>query len=254
MNSESDIVLITGASSGIGRAIARSLSQENYRLILCGRNAERLEETAAYCRSHTLVHTLCFDVSDKDEVQKQFEQLPEEWKSISVLINNAGNAHGLDPVYDADTKDWDAMIDSNIKGLLYISAHCMPVMKAKGRGHIINISSVAARMVYPGGTVYCATKKAVDTITDGMRTELTAFGIKVSSVQPGAVETAFSSVRFKNDKVRAEAVYQGYEALRAEDIADAVRYILSVPERVNIAEMCIYPKAQADPKTIYRNL
>lgn len=244
--------VITGASSGIGRAIAYQMAEKKYRLILCGRNLPRLQETLAYCQAKTDCISLVFDVSKEDEVKNAFHELPEDWKDIDILINNAGNAHGLDPLCEGKSADWDAMIDSNVKGLLYVSAAVIPGMQKRQSGHIVNISSVAARQTYAKGVVYCATKKAVDTLSEGMRIELTEFGIKVTNIQPGAVETQFSLIRFKNDTEKAAQVYQGYEALHAEDIADAVMYAVEVPDRVSIAEICIYPKAQAEPRTIYR--
>ena len=186
------------------------------------------------------------------EVQKAIQSFPDDWKNIDILINNAGNAHGLDSLANGNIDDWEAMIDGNVKGLLYVSQPIIQIMQAKNAGHIVNISSVAARQTYANGVVYCASKKAVDVISEGMRIELTEFGIKVTNIQPGAVETDFSKVRFKGDEERAKTVYSGYEALKAEDIADAISYCINAPERVSIAELCIYPKAQAEPRMIYR--
>ncbi len=245
-------VLITGATSGIGKATAQLLAKQNYRLIICGRRTQVLEELKNELTTLTEVFSLKFDVRYKDEVHAALNSIPEEWKDIDVLINNAGNAHGLDPLSEGKEEDWDAMMDGNVKGLLYVSQPIIKEMKAKNKGHIVNIRSVAARQTYPNGVVYCASKKAVDTISEGMRIELTSFGIKVTNIQPGAVETDFSMVRFKGDEQKADAVYAGYEPLIAEDIADAIAYCINAPDRVSIAEMCIYPKAQADPKTIYR--
>ena len=195
---------------------------------------------------------MVFDVRNQQEVQNAINSLPEDWKNIDVLVNNAGNAHGLEPISDANISDWDAMMDGNVKGLLYVSQPIIKLMKANNSGHIVNISSVAARQTYANGTVYCASKKAVDVISEGMRLELTEFGIKVTNVQPGAVETDFSKIRFKGDEERATTVYAGYEPLIAEDIADAISYCVNAPDRVSIAEICIYPKAQAEPRTIYK--
>jgi len=245
-------ILITGATSGIGKATAELFAKQGYRLILCGRRAEVLNEIEFQLSQLTEIFSLTFDVRDKEAVNNAIESLPEEWKNIDILINNAGNAHGLEPISDADPDDWDAMIDGNVKGLLYVSQPISKKMKERKTGHIVNISSVAARQTYAGGTVYCASKSAVDVISEGMRLELTEFDIKVTNVQPGAVETDFSKVRFKGDEARASAVYAGYEALKAEDIADAVSYCVNAPDRVSIAEICIYPKAQAEPRTIYR--
>ncbi len=200
----------------------------------------------------TEVYSLFFDVRNQEEVENAINSLPEEWKNIDVLVNNAGNAHGLESISEGNIADWDAMMDGNVKGLLYVSQPIIKIMKARNTGHIINISSVAARQTYANGVVYCASKRAVDVISEGMRIELTEFGIKVTNIQPGAVETDFSKVRFKGDEQRAATVYAGYEALKAEDIADAISYCVNAPERVSIAELCIYPKAQAEPRTIYK--
>ena len=247
-------IFITGATSGIGKATAVLLAQQKNRLILCGRNQTVLDELKTELSKETEVFTLRFDVRNSDEVFAAINSLPEEWKNIDVLINNAGNAHGLDSLADGNIEDWNAMMDGNVKGLLYVSQPIIKLMKEKQNGQIINISSVAARQTYAGGVVYCASKKAVDTISEGMRIELTEFGIRVTNIQPGAVETDFSKVRFKGDDERAATVYAGYEPLLAEDIADAIAYCINVPERVSVSDMTIYPKAQAEPRTIYRNI
>ncbi|MEJ8591296.1 SDR family NAD(P)-dependent oxidoreductase [Riemerella anatipestifer] len=245
-------VFITGATSGIGKATAELLAQQGYRLIICGRRAEVLEELKENLSLKTEVYALVFDVRNADEVERSITSLPENFKDIDILINNAGNAHGLEPLSDGNISDWDMMMDANVKGLLYVSKPIISRMKEAKKGHVINISSVAARQTYANGVVYCASKRAVDVISEGMRIELTSFGIKVTNIQPGAVETDFSKVRFKGDEERAKAVYEGYEALKAEDIADAIAYCINTPERVSIAELCIYPKAQAEPRTICR--
>ncbi|MDN5626500.1 NADP-dependent 3-hydroxy acid dehydrogenase YdfG [Epilithonimonas bovis DSM 19482] len=247
-------IFITGATSGIGKATAVLLAQQKNRLILCGRNQTVLDELKTELSKETEVFTLRFDVRNSDEVFAVINSLPEEWKNIDVLINNAGNAHGLDSLADGNIEDWNAMMDGNVKGLLYVSQPIIRLMKAQQNGQIINISSVAARQTYAGGVVYCASKKAVDTISEGMRIELTEFGIRVTNIQPGAVETDFSKVRFKGDEAKAATVYAGYEPLVADDIADAIAYCINVPERVSVAEMTIFPKAQAEPRTIYRKL
>lgn len=247
-------IFITGATSGIGKATAVLLAQQKNRLILCGRNQTVLDELKTELSKETEVFTLRFDVRNSDEVFAAINSLPEEWKNIDVLINNAGNAHGLDSLADGNIEDWNAMMDGNVKGLLYVSQPIIRLMKAQQNGQIINISSVAARQTYAGGVVYCASKKAVDVISEGMRIELTEFGIRVTNIQPGAVETDFSKVRFKGDEAKAATVYAGYEPLVADDIADAIAYCINVPERVSVAEMTIYPKAQAEPRTIYRKL
>ena len=245
-------IFITGATSGIGKATAILLAQQKNRLIICGRNKTVLEELKSELSKETEVTTLSFDVRNSDDVFATINLLPQSWKNIDVLINNAGNAHGLDPISDGNIHDWDAMMDGNVKGLLYVSQPIIRLMKENKNGQIINISSVAARQTYANGVVYCASKKAVDTISEGMRLELTQFGIRVTNIQPGAVETDFSKVRFKGDEAKADAVYAGYEPLVAGDIADAIAYCINVPERVSVAEMTIYPKAQAEPRTIYR--
>lgn len=243
---------ITGATSGIGKAIAEKFAEEGKQLILCGRREEILKKLQEELSGKTEVITLKFDVRNREEVENAINSLPDHWKNIDILINNAGNAHGLDPISDGNCDDWDAMMDGNVKGLLYVSKPIISLMKSQNSGHIVNISSVAARQTYANGVVYCASKKAVDVISEGMRIELTEFGIKVTNIQPGAVATDFSMVRFKGDEERSKEVYAGYDALLAEDIADAVSYCVNAPERVSIAELCIYPKAQAEPRMIYR--
>jgi 3-hydroxy acid dehydrogenase / malonic semialdehyde reductase len=241
--------LITGATSGIGEATARTLAKD-YRLILCGRRAERLAQLTS--ELNTEVFTLSYDVRHQQEVKNAFAELPETWKKIDVLINNAGNAHGLSPIQDADTTDWDAMIDINVKGLLYVSHEIIPGMVQQKSGHIVNISSVAGIEVYPNGNVYCASKHAVDAITKGMRLDLNPHGIKVTSISPGLVQTEFSEVRFKGDKARAAKVYEGYEPLQPTDIADTIQFILSRPAHVMIADLLIFPTAQASSTVVNR--
>ena len=202
-------IFITGATSGIGKATAEIFAKQGHRLIICGRRKEVLDNLQIQLSNFTDVYSLVFDVRNQQEVQNAINSLPEEWKNIDVLVNNAGNAHGLEPISDANISDWDAMMDGNVKGLLYVSQPIIKLMKANNSGHIVNISSVAARQTYANGTVYCASKKAVDVISEGMRLELTEFGIKVTNVQPGAVETDFSKVRFKGDEERAATVYAG---------------------------------------------
>ncbi|MGE8534778.1 MAG: SDR family NAD(P)-dependent oxidoreductase [Chryseobacterium sp.] len=245
-------ILITGATSGIGKATAELLAKQGNRIIICGRRSEVLEAVKSELSRYTEIFSLLFDVRNLKEVEAAIDSLPENWKEIDILINNAGNAHGLDPLSAGKTDDWDSMIDGNVKGLLYVSKMIIPIMKTKNLGHIINISSVAARQTYANGVVYCATKKAVDVISEGMRLELTEFGIKVTNIQPGAVETDFSLVRFKGDSEKASTVYAGYDALKAEDIADAIAYCVNAPKHVTVSDMTIYPSAQAEPRTIYR--
>lgn len=244
--------LITGATSGIGKATAELLATKGFRIILCGRRTEVLAQIRAELSSVTEVHSLNFDQRYLNEVENAFTSLPDSWTNIDVLINNAGNAHGLEPLSEGNTDDWDAMIDGNVKGLLYVSKFVIPGMKQRKSGHIVNISSVAARQTYANGVVYCASKKAVDVISDGMRLELTEFGIKVTNIQPGLVETDFSKVRFKGDEERANTVYQGYKALQPEDIADAISYCISAPQHVAISDLTIYPSAQSEPRTVFK--
>ena len=242
--------MITGASSGIGRATAIALAQLGYSLILTGRRADRLHELADNLTVPT--QSLTWDVADRAAGQAAFATLPTAWQSVDLLINNAGNAHGLAPIHLADVADWDAMIDINVKGLLYVSQLVMPNMVERQRGHIINISSIAGRETYANGAVYCASKAAVDRITVGMRLDLNPYGIKVSSVAPGMVETEFSLVRFKGDAERAAKVYEGVEALQPEDVADVITFMASRPAHVNVADVLLFPTAQASATTVKR--
>ena len=244
--------LITGATSGIGKATAELLAKQGFRLIICGRRTEVLQQLKTELSSHTEVFSLSFDQRYFSEVETAFNALPKDWKNIDILINNAGNAHGLDSLLDGNIGDWDAMMDGNVKGILYVSKMIIPGMKERNAGHIINISSVAAKQTYANGVVYCASKKAVDVISEGMRLELTEFGLKVTNIQPGAVETDFSTVRFKGDEKRAKTVYQGYEALQSIDIANAISYCINTPKHVAISDLTIYPSAQSEPRTIHR--
>ncbi|MTG96929.1 MULTISPECIES: SDR family NAD(P)-dependent oxidoreductase [Myroides] len=237
---------ITGATSGIGKATAIALAN-NYRLILCGRRSDKLEELKRELSSQTEVQTLTFDVSDKRQVNEAIQSLPKEWQKIDVLINNAGNAHGLSTFQDAELDDLEAMIDINVKGLIYVTKAILPLMLLGQSGHIINLSSIAGKETYQNGTVYCASKSAVESISKGLRLDLVNTGIKVTNVAPGAVETEFSLIRFKGDKDRASKVYEGYTPLLAEDIAHAIAYAVNAPEHVQIADMTIFPKAQAGP-------
>lgn len=236
------IALITGATSGIGEATARLLSK-NYRLIICGRRKERLEKLQSELETET--HLLSFDVRDKKAVFDAFESLPTEWKQIDALINNAGNAHGLDLIQEGNVDDWDAMIDINVKGLLYVSKTVIPGMVQRKKGHIINISSIAGLEVYTKGNVYCASKHAVDALTKGMRMDLNEHGIKVTSIDPGLVETEFSEVRFKGDSEKASKVYENYTPLKAIDVAETIEFVLSRPQHVTIGDLLILPTDQA---------
>ncbi len=244
----SKITLVTGATSGIGEAVATRFASEGYDLIITGRRNERLQDVKEKLESEYghRVLTLNFDVRNKVQVQKNLENLPGEWKAIDVLVNNAGLASGLNPIQDGDTEDWEKMIDTNIKGLLYVTRAIVGGMKERRKGHIINLSSIAGKEAYPNGNVYCGTKHAVEAIGKGMRMDLLPYGIKVTQVCPGAVETEFSVVRFHGDKSRADQVYAGFEPLHADDVADAIYYVASLPPHVNINDLLIMPTAQAN--------
>jgi 3-hydroxy acid dehydrogenase / malonic semialdehyde reductase len=245
------IAFITGATSGIGRATALLLAQNGFDIIATGRRAERLQELEAAI-TQVRVKILAFDVRDKEAVRTAVASLPEDWRQIDVLINNAGNAHGLSPIQNGEEADWEMMLDINVKGLLYVSKAIMPFMIARKKGHIINIGSIAGKEVYANGNVYCASKFAVEAITQGMRIDLNKEGIKVSEVNPGAVNTEFSEIRFKGDKERAEAVYQGFQPLVAEDIADLILFMVTRPAHVNLADVLILPTAQASATILNR--
>ena len=247
------IAFITGATSGIGEATAELLAKNNFKLILCGRRKDRLDLLSKKLSSSTEVITLTFDVRSNQEVIDSIKSLPEPWKKIDVLINNAGNAHGLSPIQNGDVEDWDAMMDINVKGLLYVSKEVMPLIIEQKRGHIINIGSIAGKEVYPNGNVYCASKFAVDAITQGMRFDLNPHGIKVTGIHPGLVDTEFSLVRFKGETERAKNVYKGMQPLKAQDIADLILFTLTRPDHVVLADMVILPTAQASATTVKRD-
>lgn len=242
-------VLITGATSGIGKATAYRLAESKMQLIICGRRREVLDEIREDLSQLTPVISLCFDVSDNNQVIKAIESLPEDFQNINMLVNNAGNAHGLDKIQDGNIDDWDKMIDSNVKGFLYVAKAVIPGMVKKSSGHIINIGSLAGREIYEKGNVYCATKHAVNAISKGMRIDLNKHNIKVSEINPGLVETDFSKVRFKGDP-KANKVYEGYKALQAEDIAEIIEFVISRPGHVNIADVLILPQDQATSSII----
>ncbi|GAB4009746.1 SDR family NAD(P)-dependent oxidoreductase [Spirosoma migulaei] len=248
----SRIALITGATSGIGRATAEAFADLDFRLILCGRRQDRLDELQERLSQQTTVTTLNFDVRNWLEVDDAIRTLPEEWQAIDILVNSAGNAHGMSPIQDGSTDDWDQMIDGNVQGLLYVSKAVMPGMVERKSGHIVNLSSVAGKETYANGAVYCASKAAVEALSTGMRLDLTQHGIKVTNIAPGAVETEFSVVRFKGDAERAANVYAGFTPLTAEDIADTIVFAVTAPAHVTIADMTILAGAQAAPTTIYR--
>ena len=249
------ITMITGATSGIGRATARILAQDGHHLILTGRRRERLEAlrdelTRDYPKCHVL--TLTFDVRRRDAVDEAIASLPEDWRAIDTLVNNAGLAVGLEPLHEGDPDDWERMIDTNIKGLLYVTRAIAPGMADRRAGHIVNLGSIAGREVYPGGAVYCATKHAVRALSQGMRQDLLPYGIRVSLICPGAVETEFSLVRFKGDNQRAASVYDGYTPLTADDIARTIRFALTAPAHVDLQDILVMPTAQADARTVHR--
>lgn len=246
------ICLITGATSGIGEAVAYQLSSMNYKLILCGRNQKKLDQLQEELSTQTEIITLNFDVRDREDVSEAIHTLPDNWKNIQVLINNAGNAHGMAHFGEAELNDLDAMIDINVKGLMYVTKAVLPYLTASAPGHIINISSIAGKNTYKNGVIYCASKKAVETISEGLRMELLDKNIKVSNVAPGLVETNFSMIRFKGDEERSRAVYTGYEPLTANDISDLILYILQAPAHVNIADVTILPKAQASSTDLFK--
>ncbi len=248
------IALITGATSGIGEATARLLAKNNFDLILCGRRVDRLKELQKELSVSTEITTLSFDVKDRKAVNAAIQSLPVQWKNIDVLINNAGNAHGLDPIQTGNVDDWDAMMDINVKGLLYVSHEVLPVMTERKSGHIINIGSIAGKEIYANGNVYCASKAAVDVITKGMRIDLNSFGIKVTAIHPGLVETEFSVVRFKGDSERASNVYKGFDPLAGNDIADLILFTLTRPAHVVIADLVVLPTAQASATVVKKNL
>ncbi len=236
---------ITGATSGIGKATASLFAQNNIRLILCGRRTKRLIQLKEDLSKLTDVTTLQFDISNKKEVFKAIDLLPTDFQKIDILINNAGNAHGLSTIQDGDLNDWDAMIDINVKGLLYVSKAIIPKMVDRNEGFIVNIGSIAGKEVYPNGNVYCASKHAVNALNKAMRLDLNKHNIRVSAIHPGAVETEFSEVRFKGNVEKAKKVYSGFKALQAKDIADIIYFVISRPYHVNIEDLIVYPSAQA---------
>lgn len=250
----SKIAYITGASSGIGRAIATKLAAEKYNLILAARRHDRLQELAAELQQTYGIKTLLstFDIRNRQAVKEAVESIPDEWRDIHLLVNNAGLASGLSTLEQGDIDDWEVMIDTNIKGLLFITRNIIPLIRHDGSGHIINIGSIAGKEVYPNGNVYCSTKHAVDALSKAMRLELAIYPIRVSAIHPGAVETEFSVVRFHGDAQRAGQVYAGFDNLIAADIADAAWYMVSRPAHVNINELIIMPSAQPVAGVIHR--
>ena len=248
------IVLITGASSGIGEACARVFAQAGAKLILTARRQERLEQLAdQLSKTYACeLHLLPLDVSDRTQVQATLESLPLPWTEVDILINNAGLSRGLDKVHEASIQDWEEMIDTNIKGLLYMTRSLVPGMVSRGRGHVINIGSIAGHQTYPGGSVYCATKAAVKSISEGLKQDLLGTPVRVSSVDPGMVETDFSNVRFRGDTERAKTVYQGVTALTPDDVADVIFFCATRSPHVNINEVILMPTAQASATMVSR--
>lgn len=236
---------ITGATSGIGKSTAIHFALKGINLVLCGRRQDRLDALEKELGKEVQIHTLNFDIRSKEAVHAAIASLPSEFSQIDILVNNAGNAHGLDTIQDGSIDDWDAMLDINVKGLLYVSKALMPQMIARKSGHIINIGSTAGKEVYPKGNVYCASKHAVDAINQGMRIDLNGTGVRVGAVNPGLVETEFSNVRFKGDEERADNVYKGFQPLKPEDIADIIYFVVTRPYHVNIADLVVMPTAQA---------
>jgi 3-hydroxy acid dehydrogenase / malonic semialdehyde reductase len=248
------IALITGATSGIGEATARVLAANQFKLILCGRRKDRLQKLADELKDQTEVITLSFEVRNQKEVAASIDSLSSAWREIDVLINNAGNAHGLDPIQTGSVEDWDAMMDINVKGLLYVTKAVLPVMVQRNSGHIINLGSIAGKEVYANGNVYCASKFAVDALTRGMRIDLNAHSIKVTGIHPGLVETEFSLVRFKGDEQRAATVYKGFDPLQGQDIADLILFALTRPPHVVIADLVVLPTAQASATVVKKSI
>lgn len=248
------IALITGATSGIGKACALTLAKMGFDIIATGRRAERLEELRKDLAAGVRFLPLVFDVREREKVGEILGNLHSDWSAIDVLINNAGNAHGMDPIQTGSLDDWDAMMDINVKGLLYVSKAIIPGMTERNSGMIINIGSIAGKEVYPNGNVYCGSKFAVDAITKGMRIDLNPFGIKVIGIHPGLVETEFSLVRFKGDETRADSIYKGFEPLYAQDIAEIVEFVVNRPAHVVLADIVVLPTAQASATLVKKNL
>ncbi len=249
------IVLITGATSGIGKACAELFAKNNYKIIITGRRKDKLDELSQELKSKYKadVLSLCFDVRSQSEVKSAIDGLSADWKNIDILVNNAGLAVGLSSLQNGDIDDWERMIDTNVKGLLYITRSVSPLMVAKNSGHIFNIASIAGKEVYANGNVYCASKHAVDALSRSMRIDMLPHNIKVTNIAPGMIETEFSIVRFKGDEERAKQVYNGLEALKPEDIAETILWIAQRPKHVNINDIVIMPTAQASATNVLRN-
>lgn len=245
-------ILITGASSGIGWSTAIKLDKKGHSLILCGRQLNKLQELSKKLNSNS--HLLTFDVRNKEDVFKCISSIPKQFKDVDVLINNAGNAHGLALAHQSNISDWEAMIDGNVKGLLYVTKALLDGMVEKKSGQIINVGSIAGKESYPKGNVYCASKAAVEKFTEGLRLDLNPFNIRVGTIHPGLVETNFSNIRFKGDKDKAKKVYEGYTPLSAEDVADAICYMIGAPKHVNIADLTILPTDQAGAYVLKKSI
>ena len=255
MNLQDRVVFITGASSGIGQACARAFGRVGARLLLAARRQERLERLAVSIGSETGVpiHLLTLDVRDQSAVETAIASLPDAWRAIDTLVNNAGLSRGLEKLHEGSVSDWEEMIDTNVKGLLYVSKAVLPGMVQRGRGHVINIGSIAGQESYPGGNVYCATKAAVRGLTAGLRMDYLDTAIRISSVNPGMVETEFSMVRFHGDEERARSVYRGVKPLTPEDVAEVVVFVAGRPPHVNVAEVLLLPEAQASVTMVRRD-
>ncbi len=247
------IALITGATSGIGKATALILAKNGYSIIATGRRKEKLDALKDELGAVDYL-PLVFDVREREKVLDVLGSLPDEWKQVDVLVNNAGNAHGMDPIQTGNLDDWDAMMDINVKGLLYVSKAIIPGMCERKSGMVINIGSIAGKEAYPNGNVYCGSKFAVDAITKGMRIDLNPFGIRVVAIHPGLVETEFSLVRFKGDDQRAATVYKGFEPLVAQDIAEIIEFVVNRPAHVVLADIVVLPTAQASATIVHKTL
>jgi len=254
VSTEAKVALITGATSGIGKATAQIFAKHQIPLVLCGRRQQELDRLKVALGKHTRVHILNFDVRDKEEVFSKIENLPKDFSPIEILVNNAGNAHGMETLDEGNPEDWDAMIDINVKGLLYVSKAIIPAMKQRKSGHIINIGSTAGKEVYPKGNVYCASKHAVDAINQGMRMDLNGYGIRVGAINPGLVQTSFSDIRFKGDKEKAASVYTGFQPLTGDDIAEIIYFVVTRPYHINIADLVVMPIDQASNTIVNRVL
>jgi len=251
---QSQTVLITGASSGIGAACARAFAAAGAKLILAARRLDRLENLAAdlTAKCAAQVHLAQMDVGDRTQVESTFNALPDSWRTVDILINNAGLSRGLDKLHEGSIQDWEEMIDTNMKGLLYVTRSLVPGMVERGQGHVINIGSIAGHQTYPNGTVYCATKAAVRALSEGLKMDLLGTPVRVSAVDPGMVETEFSEVRFRGDTERSSKVYQGLTPLTPEDVADTILFCATRPAHVNISEVLLVPTEQASATLIYR--